>query len=260
MFPIIPHMFFTESHEKIKRALKHIYDFNSLFNDFFGSDFYSIHIDKDAEMRTNNIRFELHAFLDVTEAALIIGDVLHNLRSALDLMYYQVVLRCNGNPTKWTRFPIRDTRQELEGFLNGALKQKQITPAIQAFILDTIKPYKAGNYALWAVDDLNIMDKHQLLVPMLELMLIEGICLKDDKNIEIPIDPIFMDDSWSMRLRHLYGRNLTVHDKGHASSTILFHLGTAFEGKAVLPALNGIAEEVTRTIEAFDILIGRGLL
>jgi hypothetical protein len=261
-------MLFTESHEKIKRAFQHIDDLNAMLRDFGNSDFYSVHIDKDAEMFKDAgigatfLRVEIDSSsFNLTDAALIMGDVLHNLRSALDLMYYQVVIRCGGTPTKWTRFPIRDTRQELIAPLNSALKQKQISPTVQAFILDTTKPYKAGNFAVWAVDDMNIMDKHKLLIPTLKLMYFHGIRLKDDKDNIISADRYFIDQSHTFRLSEWYGTNLTVHDKGHATATILFDLGTPFmAGQGVIPTLNGIAEEITRTIEAFDILIGRGQL
>lgn len=244
------------SRKKVERAYKHIDDLNIMIGEFFRSDFYDLFVYKDFDERMNRLKYKLHRVLDVITAALIIGDVLHNLRSALDLLYYQIVLRCDGAPTKYTRFPILDTREELEVRLDAALKKQQITPTVRGFILKTIKPYKAGNFALWAIDDLNIRDKHQLLVPMLQLMAIEGIRLKDKEDgTEIPLSTIFIDDSWDQRLTELYGRDLEVTDKGHASAAILFHLGTPLEGQAALPALNGIAEEVTRTIEAFDTLL-----
>jgi hypothetical protein len=124
--------------------------------------------------------------------------------------------------------------------------------------LDTIKPYETGNYPIWALDDLNIRDKHQLLVPVLKLMRVEGINLEDDKNRPFFKDGgvVFLDEPCSIRLRDADDMNLTVKNKGHASATVLFDLGVPFECQAIIPSLNGIAEEVTRTIETFELLLG----
>jgi hypothetical protein len=67
-----------------------------------------------------------------------------------------------------------------------------------------------------------------------------------------------MDDSSNLRLGEQ--GDITVQDKGQAAANIFFDVGTPFENEPVIPTLSRIAEEVTRTIEAFDILIGRGLL
>jgi hypothetical protein len=185
------------------------------------------------------------------DAALIIGDALHNLRSALDLLYFQVVLAW-GKTTKWTRFPIRDTREELIGPLKNALETNQISKSVHDFILDTVKPYKAGNYPVWAVDDLNVWDKHQLLIPVLKVMCFVDIRLETDENTPVNDGiPYYLDATSRIFLPD--DRNITVKDKGVATGIILFGLGSAYEGQPIVPALNGIAEEITRTIEGFDL-------
>jgi hypothetical protein len=128
---------------------------------------------------------------------------------------------------------------------------------VRDFLVDTVKPYKAGNYALWALDDLNIQDKHQLIIPVLKLMLIDDFRLEDDSCELVDLKYSFIaDEPWRIRLKETYGRNLIVKDKGHATPWIFFDLGFPFEGQSVIPALNGIAEEVTRTVETFEICLG----
>ena len=115
---------FEESCEKVKRAKKHINDLIVLREEFVSSQLYSVSV----EERTwthgwlcNELVITINP--DTTfgiEAALIIGDALHNLRSALDLLYYKIV-SATGRDTLHTRFPILDTRQKLEAFVNSAL-------------------------------------------------------------------------------------------------------------------------------------------
>lgn len=247
---------FEPSRLKIKRAVQHIEDLNALLKTFADSDFYSIHIEKDIKTGTNHLRAEIDTLSFPNNiAALTIGDALHNLRSALDFLYYATVLACGGTPSNWTRFPVRDTREELAACIKSALEHKRISLQIHDLILSTVKPYKAGNYTLWAVDDLNIRDKHQLLIPVLKAMLFQGVRLKDDQHTIIPIDLYVMDESGSMKLRELVDKNLTVQDKGHATPNIFFDIGIPFEGQPVSQTLSGIAVEITRTIEAFEFVL-----
>jgi hypothetical protein len=137
-------MKFPDSYKKIKRAHKHIADIQSMVR-AFGKlpDSYSLWVERDNETGQNflcvDFRWDLFPSDDI---ALTIGDALHNLRSALDFMYYQIV---NG-PTNYTRFPIFDDCDALVSrWINSALKQGQLTSKLGTFIVDVIKPYEAGN-------------------------------------------------------------------------------------------------------------------
>jgi hypothetical protein len=156
-----------------------------------------------------------------------------------------------------TRFPIREGRQELVVAINGGLKEKGLADnpsalAIRDVIVDVVKAYQAGNYTLWALHDMNIRDKHQLLIPVFDLMQFSDIRLEDDKKevFWAAGQPYFTNDSCRFNL-HRRGV-ITVKDKGHAATVIVFDVGVPLKNKAILPALNEIAECVTRTIDAFE--------
>jgi len=247
---------FIDSDEKIKRAKKHINDLVTLMQTFADSDFYAIAVE---EVRWTHgwLRNELVVTLDPNtefrmEAALIIGDALHNLRSALDLLYYKTIRP--GSASAQTRFPILDRREEFERIFNSAFKQQQITQEIADLIRDTIKPYETGNRSLWALHKLNIRDKHELLIPLFKMVRIAQICLINEQNIIFEYRPILTTDSFRRYLpEDEYGRYPKVHDKGKAAAGIGFEFSVPFAGESVISTLNSIAEEVTRTIEAFKI-------
>jgi hypothetical protein len=246
---------FTNSHKKIERAEKHIADINSTLLEFTNDPCsHSAEIKFDRDTGQNFLRISLREDLfPADKVALTIGDALHNLRSALDLMYYGVI----ENPTDWSRFPFDKTREELEKrWLVSALKQKQISSKFGKFVLDTIKPYEAGNPILWGLHNLNIIDKHKLLIPVLKLVAITGISLEDDKGRQVGHSTYFIDESCEIRLRDADDRNVTVKDKGKVPATVLFGEGTPFHGDGVVVALMGITEEVTRTIEAVRVFVG----
>jgi hypothetical protein len=88
--------------------------------------------------------------------ALIFGDAVHNLRSALDILANELV-SLGSMPTGKVIFPFADSAEGLE----EQLKQKM--QGVPADILDQIrklKPYRGGNKMLRALHALDIADKH----------------------------------------------------------------------------------------------------
>ncbi len=249
---------FAGSRLKIKRANQHISDIDSLLKSFIDSDFYNLSVEKDVNSGENFLRVTIKIGLPADEYALIIGDALHNLRSALDFAYYESVLLCGGTPTKWTRFPIADTREQLVSRLDSALKKKQISVLVRFLVLEVIKPYQTGNVTLWTLDDWNITDKHQLLIPVLKLVIVNQISFEDEQHRPLADlrDQFFFSESGVAWLRGATGINVKVKNKGHASADILIARDILKKIQAVVPTLRGFAEEVTKTIELFESFFG----
>ena len=248
-------MKFPTSHKKIQRANKHISDIHALTLAFGNHpDCYAARIDNDAESGQNFFCIDIREDLfPGDEIALTAGDALHNLRSALDLMYYQIVSAGDGSVTKWTHFPIEDTREELVSrWLGSALKQKQVSTILGDFIVDTIKPYAAGNHSLWALHQMNISDKHEFFVPALKFVAIVNVSLEDDKGRAIGRTGYAMDESCRIRLMDANDRKVTIKNKGQATLRVLFGPDTLFQNQPIFMTLAGISEEVTRTVEAFE--------
>ena len=186
--------------------------------DFRNSDFYSAHIDYDPQRGTNFLCIDIKddAF-PLDDAALIIGDALHNLRSALDLMYYQIVLACSGTPSDWTKFPVYDTSEKLDPWLSSALKGKQINECVLKLLHDDIKPYKTGNPLIFALHCLNISDKHEFFIPVLKLVGVFDVRLEDDKGRVVGNTGYLMDESCRIRIQDADDRKIAVKNKGHAT-------------------------------------------
>jgi hypothetical protein len=88
------------------------------------------------------------------------GDIVHNLRSALDHLAHQLVLvgSPGKEPTRRIEFPIakdfatyeKDKRAKVEGMRQDAIAA-----------IDALKPYKGGNDDLWRIHELDNIDKHR---------------------------------------------------------------------------------------------------
>lgn len=94
------------------------------------------------------------------EWSTIVGDAVHNLRSALDLLAWQLVEADGAAASQDTCFPVtrsgpREFRQLLRRALKGA------GPTAIRFVT-RLKPFNGGNEALVRLHALDISDKHRL--------------------------------------------------------------------------------------------------
>jgi hypothetical protein len=106
------------------------------------------------------------------EWSVVIGELLYDLRSALDHLAWQLVLLDGGTPGEQTQFPVLESPFNKKGQLVAVqLKPPVEDPKILA-ALDKAQPYKGpeGEPArfdinpLWQLHRLNIIDKHRLLL------------------------------------------------------------------------------------------------
>jgi hypothetical protein len=147
---------------KIERAKEHVRDLDSAMESFRSSNPYGFRIENDAQtgdkLHYLNIRVETP-----NSFALMIGDAVHNLRTSLDHLAWQLV-EANGNTPKigvgGTQFPIYDSPSKLK--TGGVAEIQGITSDAQKLV-NSIKPYKGGCDDLWILHELDLMDKHRLL-------------------------------------------------------------------------------------------------
>ncbi|MBZ5523208.1 MAG: hypothetical protein LAP21_13305 [Acidobacteriia bacterium] len=147
---------------KIERARRHLRD---LAADLLTAENVQIaeskHDMKRGEHKTGLSNTEVKTLtrlpVDVITAA---GDVVHNLRSALDHLANQLVIVGGGKPDQSTGFPIAKDLATYE-----VDKPKKVKGMRQVAItaIDNVKPYKGGTAPLWRIHELDIIDKHRHL-------------------------------------------------------------------------------------------------
>ena len=98
--------------------------------------------------------------------SLILGDALHNLRSALDYLAWQLVLANGRTPTEHTQFPIYDNRLTKKGKprsvdVDGGIDGQALT------LIERLQPYHRVNdparHPLSILRHLSNVDKHRTL-------------------------------------------------------------------------------------------------
>ena len=155
---------------KIDRAKVHIADLNTEIGLLIDS------CDKGTRGKGNPKTREYILWLDITPIvpptiSALAGDAIHNLRSALDHLAYQLV-KARGTPTRDptqnTTFPILETPPTPNRF--GRFPPPQIAPSVSREVreaLAELQPYKRSQphlHPLAVLHNLDIVDKHRQLL------------------------------------------------------------------------------------------------
>jgi hypothetical protein len=97
--------------------------------------------------------------------AVIVGDIAHNLRSALDHAAYQLELMVGRTPDRHTGFPIYWERAKFQDAVKRGIPQR--FPKRAWALIQQLQPYRRGQryrtHPLFQLHEVNRRDKHQLL-------------------------------------------------------------------------------------------------
>jgi hypothetical protein len=249
---------------KLRRANKHIEELEKWLADILQSNSETARSYKERNRGTENDTVLVQrpdGYADCI--APIVGDVAHNLRAALDLAASAIVIAAGQNPEQpLMYFPLCDTRRAL---LKNEHYQRiwSIAPDLALVILDTVKPYKSANYSLWALNRLDRMDRHRMLVPTLAESINGTIVIREeDEDAPPPAGPgtIYMiggrrraDGTVISAAREpRRGSVAQLHNQSNGYSTLnlWFSKGGVFEDEPILSKLRQLAQLVADTIDA----------
>jgi len=165
---------------KVERADKHISDIEQRLSSSQDAYYLSLHVN--ASTGKQFVLYSLTEKYIRAQLALMIGDAIHNLKCALDIAWADTVQRLSPagyNPE--IKFPVRNNRHELESVLQ---KTGKILPesSLFKFMVESVKSYQGGDADIWAIHRLDIHDKHHLLIPVLNVLSIDGVELQQDNG------------------------------------------------------------------------------
>jgi hypothetical protein len=160
---------------KVERAKKYVHDFEVERKRFMDAEPYTVETDFDPNSGYNISRV-MNLKNPPAELGLIAGDIIHNLRSALDHLVWQLVeIGCAQSGVTLTKrerqqigFPIWQLSTEYH-----AQRHRRVKGMSQATIdaIEATEPYEGGKGAgLWVLNELDIADKHHgLLVTIMSV-------------------------------------------------------------------------------------------
>lgn len=148
---------------KVERAKKHIIEANELLRK--ARPFVYV-------LETDNKAHKCATYAKKNEAVvndlgLICGDAIHNLRGALDHAWWDALFpdgKVDVPDARNAAFPFCELPERLDDIISTRLIGKPL-PEIRQRVHD-LKPYRGGNEMLFLLHELDLIDKHKLLVPI----------------------------------------------------------------------------------------------
>ena len=157
------------NHElRLKRASEHLQSIEAEVGRWREEHPYRTYVEFDAESRQKRIVAEVFR-QPRAELGLLIGDCIHNLRSALDNLVYDLARANRSGPlsrsiARDSQFPIFTSEAK---FLSKGMSQiRGVAPVVKT-IIKGLQPYHRGDrksaHRLWMLNSLANSDKHRLL-------------------------------------------------------------------------------------------------
>lgn len=157
---------FAGSDMKIERAYRHFYELEDRIASY-QTEANPEYVPVPGEDMTWT--FEMKA--PPPELAVVLGDIAHSLRSALDIMLCDIA-RLRGKGQSDVSFPFAESESS---WAEKLAKTNKDAPwkKLGADVVDEIsrlQPYRGGNIYLRGLHDLNNMDKHKIVCPIATFM------------------------------------------------------------------------------------------
>ena len=229
---------------KIERANKHIHEFGERI--FASSDRYGPSLYMDIKTGEHFLYYALGDFMLRGELAVIAGDAIHNLRSALDIAWLEIVTDTGKPIGKWNKFPI--DRNQSKRWLERTLTETAgIDPSsrIFDFVVNHVKGYQGGDSDILALHDLDIDDKHRLVIPMVAVTGVTGIELENEDGT---IDCVNIVLSRGEVYRKPVPLGTKFKEHGEVQFHVTFGKGTVTEGLEIIPTLERWHDKVWELI------------
>jgi hypothetical protein len=200
----------------------------------------------------------VHEFTDATafdDLALLLGDAVHNLNSALDYVWWHTARRLIPTVVNdRTKLPVRETFKELEGWFKSPGKKHPaidtISPELSDFILNKVRPYRGGNPAIWPIHVLDNIDKHRLLITILSAGDINGIEVVDEDGESWQVSGIgtIQEPPYVIDLNP----GLHFKEQGKLSAWILVNDGKLARQLRLPLTLFNYSDLILKVVEAFE--------
>jgi hypothetical protein len=225
---------------KVQRAKRHIMDLQTTIEAFFNENPRRVFIkDNTNPGQLGRISRAVDRLPD--EFSLIIGDAVHNLRTALDLLMCDLVRHASPNEIvhKKVAFPFPSGRMGL----NAAIQDRKIKCCANVMTaLLNMEPQIRDQHTLGGLHELDLADKHRLIIPI----------FGREPSGFVVVDPELMTKDRSVLPNPRPGTHLQVDEQVSPAFQIEFGGGQPFEYEPVIPTLEQLAELVAGIILSFE--------
>lgn len=239
---------FSGASLKVLRAKRHISDLDAELTRYFSR--YPHGVTQLADLEKDRFGWLITEIKPLPRHfPLLVGDAVHNLRSSLDYLI-AAIAAANGRTFRDTSFPIVKRKADLPARLKKDVRKAG--PIAQKLVRD-VKPYQRGNRALYAIHQLDLIDKHQLIVPVAtvqDVTLSTG--LFDGKPLMVASGRLYSFHRKTQFIPAPKGCEFDIPHNIRFSGDIVFARGRPLSGQSCIAALNMLADETSSVIHRFE--------
>jgi hypothetical protein len=243
---------FRSARLKIARAKEHIADVYSRAQIFAQNHPHIVTVQEDSNTGNDVLCIApadpLPDFL-----LLVLGDALHNLRSALDHAWVEMQVL----PGPWSKFPIHQTKEKFDASING-LKSNGPVEEIKSFLADVVQPYRGGRGEMLVdLHDIDIKDKHILLIAHRQYTIVGGLKAIDNDGEEFDIGDWMILPFITTSQPFEGHRKFHLTHYGCARTEVIFGDGMPFKGRNVMPTLQALIQIVSGFLDDCESILER---
>jgi hypothetical protein len=236
---------------KIERSKKHIGDLDVLIRRFCDAEPYALSVKDYPEIA--HVAIQVSKVNPIpTELALMIGDCIHNLRSALDHLACRLVEAGGGTPTRHTYFPIcygpKGAQQYRSSVGQGEIGKMRRGASE---VLLNVQPYITGDDTLWHIHELDRIDKHRLILTAVIAVRAFGINALD-RTIWFDVRPGILVVGYEVFRTPATTYHREAEKGFKLGLDVTFGQSEIISGKPVLETLNHMADFVDGIITSFE--------
>lgn len=249
--------------EKVQRAQAHFHSLTEAVEVFCEEGPYTLVYDD----QPRGDGFYIGRAIGVRESprilGIILGDVLHNLRSALDHLVWQVVLASGNRPGQWNRFPLLKKPEDFDAQVAAPHARGKESPLLGVRaglvqLFESYQPYDRPDgmaHGFAVLRDLSNVDKHRVVHGTLfaigrEQPAIEFTTGFEGVEIEWRYGPV-EEGAEVLRVRFANGRHPGPGDDGltaEATFTADMRFG---DGAFPMSTIAGVMNNVTVCVNDF---------
>ncbi len=223
---------------KIKRAEQHIAEIEIRIAHFVETYFKSFVEYVDSKTGDLVLNYEPEQSLRF-DLAPVVGDAIHNLRTALDLAWREFLGKVAPSAVDdYTKFPVRDSRKGVVAAI-GRIEIRSVS-GLQDFVLGMEPYYRGKGHAIWALHALDIKDKHMILLPLFDVAAFRVYVQDKRRNI----DEVLAVRSIGRDIVHRFPPGSELKHKAKPAYEVLFDKGLPMQHEPIVKTLQHLVEVI----------------
>jgi hypothetical protein len=238
---------FESSRRKLARAEEHFVELQRKITEFTQVDPYTTVIEPHPEKPDHEVhKVKLTTPLPDSIGD-ITGDLVYNLRSALDNAGYAVAVASGRSSPKNTAFPFAGSVAQMA---NSLVRSKDIPEQIQSLFCG-FEPYKGGDDLLWALNQICNGDKHKMVIPIGTGLVRVGAKVRGRGFFEMP-DPHVWDRTKNEMVLITFGPKTEFKYDFDFRIFVAFNEVQIVDGQPVVRVLHRLGRKVQRILVGIE--------